>query len=136
MAASGNLLNHKFDTVNDGQSKIFVGSEKYPVLKNFMELIAAFFKAGRICIDAFADGNFPIVRAIIGQNFIRCMAHGGVYVVQQHDTPPWVLLQKVLSCGEDCSPKKRSKSFEAFFYAIINYNITVEMYSMFLAGQF
>lgn len=80
------------------QSKIFVGSKKYPVLKNFMELIAAFFKAGCVGVDAFADGNFTIVRAIIGQNFIGCMAHGGVYVVQQHDTPAWVLLQTVMGC--------------------------------------
>ena len=85
MAASGNLLDHKFDAVNDGKSKIFVGSEKYPVLKNFMELIAAFFKAGCVGVDAFANGYFAIVRSIVLQDFIGCMAHGGVYVVQQHE---------------------------------------------------
>jgi hypothetical protein len=70
MEASGNFPYNKFNLVNCGQGKVFMNPKQDPFLKHLTKFLSAVFKSPCICINTWTFGNFPVIAAVIRQDFI------------------------------------------------------------------
>jgi hypothetical protein len=68
------FLDGEFDTVNDGEGEMLIHTEEDPFFQHLHQLCAAVFQGSSVGVYPITDGDFPVERPIVRQDFVGSMA--------------------------------------------------------------